>query len=258
MISSTLAQMNSVDSTEHMVIVLDPLGTGNGPEIVHVTAHTASSTGATIVRGREGTSGVAHTSTTAWVHGMTVSDLARRGLVATRDAITGGIPFEGQLWYTTDDDELTVYNGVAWEIVHHTGDAETYTPTMTADSGSPAVGGGSLIGRYVRAGRKVDFWIYLKLGAGTTFANGTLRFDLPFACAQWSSQDRQHIGSGSAVQSNVREHRLSAEVVFATSASKISMSSELATQPVSGSAGVPFVWTSGDYLMVSGTYVAAS
>jgi hypothetical protein len=40
--STQLIALPAVDSTQHMVIVLDPTGAGNGPEVVWVTAQLIS------------------------------------------------------------------------------------------------------------------------------------------------------------------------------------------------------------------------
>jgi len=69
--STELADLPAISSSEHAVIVLDPDGT---QEIVYVTAHTASATTATILRGQEGTTAVSHAQNTSWVHGPVASD----------------------------------------------------------------------------------------------------------------------------------------------------------------------------------------
>jgi len=48
---------------DYYTAVIDPAGTGNGPEIIYITVHSAGATPdewATIIRGREGTTGVVH------------------------------------------------------------------------------------------------------------------------------------------------------------------------------------------------------
>lgn len=97
--SAELANVEAIDSAEHSVLVLDPTGAGNGPEIVYITAHTGGATSATIVRGREGSSGVAHASGTVWVLGPTEADFP--GSVASISELpsTGGLPFAGQMKY---------------------------------------------------------------------------------------------------------------------------------------------------------------
>lgn len=72
--STALTALDVIDSTNHAVIVLDPDGADGDPEIIYVTAHTASASSATVVRGREGTSARAHNQNTIWRHGPIVSD----------------------------------------------------------------------------------------------------------------------------------------------------------------------------------------
>lgn len=96
-----------------MVLILDPTGLGNGPEVVWVTAHTAGTSSATIVRGREGTTGVQHTSVRTWAHAPTLNDFTLDVTAATHPSGTG-IPYQGQQIYETDTDEILYYNGVNW------------------------------------------------------------------------------------------------------------------------------------------------
>lgn len=72
--STDIADLPAVASPEIMAIILDPTGVGGDPEIVHITAHTAASTNATITRGEEGTTGREHISGTTWLHGPTTQD----------------------------------------------------------------------------------------------------------------------------------------------------------------------------------------
>lgn len=57
-----------------------------------------------------------------------------------------------------------------------------YTPSWIAETGgTPAVGNGTLVGRYQKIGRSVDFLIKLTVGSTTTFgaANANWAFGLP-------------------------------------------------------------------------------
>jgi len=69
----------TIAAPDYATLIIDPEGAGNGPEIVYLTAYTATNTTGTIVRGREGTSdpGLTHASGTAWRHGPTVEDFDR-------------------------------------------------------------------------------------------------------------------------------------------------------------------------------------
>lgn len=73
--ASLAAITGGVSSTEYMAIVIDPDGDGGTPEIVWVTALTASDDSATIVRGCEGTSARQHELGTPWVHAPTPFDV---------------------------------------------------------------------------------------------------------------------------------------------------------------------------------------
>ena len=70
--STELANLQAIAAPEVAVVVLDP--TGAAPEIVHVTAHTASATTATIARGKEGTAAAEHAVDTPWRHVPTAED----------------------------------------------------------------------------------------------------------------------------------------------------------------------------------------
>ena len=72
--SASLANLPVIDSTNHAAIIIDPDAVAGNPEIVWVTAHTASATTATIVRGQEGTTARQHDQDTPWVHTATAVD----------------------------------------------------------------------------------------------------------------------------------------------------------------------------------------
>ena len=69
-----LANLVAVTGTDTAVITLDPNRVNGAPEIVYVTAHSASATTATILRGQEGTAARAHPQGTFWVHAATRVD----------------------------------------------------------------------------------------------------------------------------------------------------------------------------------------
>jgi len=66
-----LANVPVVTGPDIMVLVLDPEAEENGPEVVHVTAHSASSTSATILRAQEGTTAVSHSTSVKVSHTIT-------------------------------------------------------------------------------------------------------------------------------------------------------------------------------------------
>ena len=72
--SLAFASLPAVDATQHLVLVLDPLSVNGAPEIVYVTAHTASSTTCTISRAQEGSASRQHNLNETWFHAPTARD----------------------------------------------------------------------------------------------------------------------------------------------------------------------------------------
>lgn len=72
--SASLANLLVVDATNHTALIIDPDGNEGNAEIVWVTAHAASATTATILRGQEGTAARQHGQDTPWVHTATARD----------------------------------------------------------------------------------------------------------------------------------------------------------------------------------------
>lgn len=56
-----------------------------------------------------------------------------------------------------------------------------YTPAWTAATSNPAVGNGSIVGRYKRFGKTVLFRVNLTIGTTTTLGSGQYSISLPFA-----------------------------------------------------------------------------
>lgn len=82
----------------HAVVVFDPKRVYGDPEIVVVTAHTASSTVATIFRGQYGTSPREHPQGTAWAHVPVDEDWTEILTSSTRPSD----PYRGQTIFETD------------------------------------------------------------------------------------------------------------------------------------------------------------
>lgn len=78
--SAALATFPAITSAQYVAITLDPQGVGGIPEVVYITAHTAGSTTATILRGQEQVFGSSaarqHNVNTRWSHGPTSFDLS--------------------------------------------------------------------------------------------------------------------------------------------------------------------------------------
>lgn len=72
--SAAFANLPAVTGADILWITLDPAASAGAPEIVKVTAHTASATSVTVVRGQQSTSARSHNSGTVWKHAATKDD----------------------------------------------------------------------------------------------------------------------------------------------------------------------------------------
>lgn len=84
--SANLSSLAAVASPDIAKIILDPLGLSGAPEVVYVTAHTASATTATISRAAEGTTARQFAAGTTWVNGPTLVDWGTPVAPATQTA----------------------------------------------------------------------------------------------------------------------------------------------------------------------------
>lgn len=73
--SANLASLPTVTGPQTMWITLDPTGVNGAPEIVQVTAHTASATSCTIVRAQQSTVARSHPLSTSWIVPFTKTDV---------------------------------------------------------------------------------------------------------------------------------------------------------------------------------------
>lgn len=107
--------------------------------------------------------------------------VAPGGILPTSSAPSS--PYTGQAYYNGTD--LLMWNGAAWDTYVKTPGAWTaYTPSWTATTTNPAVGNGTLIGRYQKIGRQIVFHVNLTCGSTTTYGSGSYNFTMPaFAVA---------------------------------------------------------------------------
>jgi hypothetical protein len=105
--------------------------------------------------------------------------VAPGGILPTATAPSS--PYTGQ--YYDDGTGLLRYNGSTWDTYYKVPGAWTpYTPAWTAST-NPAIGNGTITGRYMKIGRNVLCQIILTTGSTTTYGSGQYAFGLPFALA---------------------------------------------------------------------------
>ena len=129
---------------------------------------------------------------------------------------------------------------------------QSYTVSWTAATTNPAIGNGTLNGKYVQIGKIVTCNIYLLVGSTTTFGSGVYGFSLPktvYSSALWS------VGNFIA-NDNSANGWYSGQAIVVGGDTKIitfirdGISSYL-------SYNTPHVWASGDSLFISLTYEVA-
>jgi len=144
--SAALASVVAVGSTEQVAVTLDPTGSAGAPEIVWITAHTASATSATILRGQEGTTARQHASGISWVHSPTTKDFDYRQCRLTRitnQAIANNTVVT--ISWTVEDSDLDGWIAVtATTLTCPAGQAGLYGITVSCDY-SAATGTGGYI-----------------------------------------------------------------------------------------------------------------
>ncbi len=121
----------------------------------------------------------------------------------------------------------------------------TYVPVLTSTAGAPTVGNGTLTGRYRQLGKTVDVRIALTWGSTTSYGTGNPSISLPVEPLDYPQAARgvlQDLGTNTFVGAAIFE-----------ATSKLT--------PVSASGALtstsPFVWATGDKLVLAATYEAA-
>lgn len=126
----------------------------------------------------------------------------------------------------------------------------SYTPTWTTTGVAPALGNGSLTGRYVQIGKWVHGIATLVAGTTTTFGTGDFEFSLPVTA---SASAGSMVGVGSTTNSGVATY-----VIFShlTTSAKVNIYTTASpTTVVSGT--VPFAFGTADDVYVTFKYEAA-
>ena len=124
-----------------------------------------------------------------------------------------------------------------------------YTPTWTGSSTNPAIGNGTITGRYMRRGKTVTATINIAAGSTTTYGSGFWSFTLPFTADTTVSP----IGVAQILDSSTGTI-YTGNVIHVTSTTMV-VYSHNTTAPVG--AAVPMTWAVSDTLRLTLTYEAA-
>jgi hypothetical protein len=124
----------------------------------------------------------------------------------------------------------------------------TFTPTWAGSGSNPAIGDGTLSGRYVKVGQLVFFSIAATMGASTTYGTGDYSFTLPFTAGSTDPVFTASLkDSGTAYFVGT---------AFLSSTTVLTITSNNSASLVG--AGAPFTFASGDWIKVSGCYRASA
>lgn len=164
--------------------------------------------------------------------------VARRTVADCTSSTRPSSPVEGEPIFETDNDRWVVYNGSAWCPVGQLGAWSAYTPTWAASGSAPAIGNGTIAGRWQRL---FDRWhaisIKMTFGSTTTFGTGNYTLSLPSGMgnAVATSIGRIAISASTNYFGTANVYNASAVIVLGsvTSGSNPSMTNVTPTVPVS-------------------------
>ncbi|MEW1803195.1 hypothetical protein ACIGO7_35265 [Streptomyces virginiae] len=163
--------------------------------------------------------------------------------------------YAGQVRYNTVNGGLEVWTGSAWEAQ---GIWASFTPTWTAFTTNPTLGNGTLVSRWCRVGRMINWMGTLTLGSTSNGGTGLWRMSIPVAAASGGSIPTWR---GVCAYLKPGDNDYHGQCILAPGGSVIdfvvkSGASGTSTQNVSNTA--PVAATSGNVVMWSLTYEAAS
>jgi hypothetical protein len=128
-------------------------------------------------------------------------------------------------------------------------DRGAYTPTWTGSSQNPAIGNGTITGRYMRDGKTVTATINIVAGSTTNFGLGNWIFTLPFTA------DTTVSPIGSAQIFDASTGTVYVGLVVNISSTTMVVYSHNTTEALGFA--VPMTWATSDALRLTFTYEAA-
>lgn len=235
-----------VNTTNHLILILDPLEVAGQAEIVQVTSHAASSSSVTVVRGFDTTTPRQHNLGTTWFHGPVVSDYNFTDIAALSTNRPAN-PVIGQLIYETDTNSYVGRgSGPVWQTVMPLGAWTSFTPTVN----NITVGNGTIDGHYARHGRTIIARAGFTFGT-TSVVSGRPGLGVPFP----KRTNIGYHGSGYMLDSGNKEYHCG--VRFGSDV-HVEWLIDAAPNGVYNNTNPPFVMGAADFIEYTITYEAAS
>lgn len=129
----------------------------------------------------------------------------------------------------------------------------TYVPAWAAAGVAPALGNGTLTGRYVQIGKYVHGYLTLTAGTTTTFGTGNYNFTLPVAAGA-SNPVFALIGTAYAVDTGVASYAGMPRLLGGLTAVEVVT---LASPAANWTQIAPFTFANGDQIIIYFAYEAA-
>jgi hypothetical protein len=149
----------------------------------------------------------------------------------------------------TNNTVLTVDSSTATGL-KYSADWTTYTPSWTAAGTAPAIGNGTLSGKYLQVGKNVIVQIVFVAGSTTTFGTNEWRFSLPFASYELSGSAAGHPASGYVEDAAVAAY----QVLASRKSGGASNVAFFYTSNLSLQSTQPFTWANGDFFNIELVY----
>lgn len=99
-------------------------------------------------------------------------------------------PAPGMVAWLATPGTLSYYTGSAWVAM---GAWNTYTPAWTAATTNPAIGDGTITGKYAIVGKTCHFTMLVQFGSTTTYGSGSYTFTYPVKAGALGGLP-QHLG----------------------------------------------------------------
>ena len=134
---------------------------------------------------------------------------------------------------------------------------QSYTPTWTADTTNPAIGNGTLTGRYIVIGKLCTYVLGMVMGSTTTYGSGDWAFSLPINAMNTAGIN--FYGVAHLRKLATANYERQAQITPAESVSIINrfFDPTPGTNSSKISATVPFTWGEGDAFGFEITYEVA-
>lgn len=148
--------------------------------------------------------GAAGVSLDAWLNGLPFGDLPDAGGSGGVAYWLDGLPYDSMdasiVWQRLPASTAGAYLRMTagglpdWDADPRIGYWTAYTPVWTAQTSDPALGNGTLEGRYMRFGKTIFFRVVLTIGSTTTVGSNFWKFTLPF-----TAKDRYFVATCLAI-----------------------------------------------------------